>query len=118
MFVSGLEVLLCGLCPRAVGSVVSGRRLLWQEAFLATKETILYLPAIVQDKSRPDYLVTVDVDPSSSQYSQVPLSNDLIWEGMLYGLQNTAAHNSISSSTTKTLVLISTGTYSCCLSSG
>lgn len=46
-------------------------RMRGQEALQAPRETLLYLPAIVQDRSRPDYLVTVDVDPNSSQYSQV-----------------------------------------------
>jgi hypothetical protein len=31
----------------------------------------VYIPCIVPDKSRPDYLVTVDVDPKSTTYSQV-----------------------------------------------
>ena len=31
----------------------------------------MYIPCIVPDKSRPDYLVTVDVDPKSNTYSQV-----------------------------------------------
>ena len=31
----------------------------------------MYLPCIVPDKTRPDYLATVDVDPSSPTYSQV-----------------------------------------------
>jgi hypothetical protein len=31
----------------------------------------VYIPCIVPDKSRPDYLVTVDVDPKSNTYSQV-----------------------------------------------
>lgn len=36
------------------------------------RETIVYVPAIIPDqKSRPDYIATIDVDPSSSTYSQV-----------------------------------------------
>mmetsp|Transcript_19144 Transcript_19144/g.41321 ORF Transcript_19144/g.41321 Transcript_19144/m.41321 type:complete len:475 (+) Transcript_19144:158-1582(+) len=35
------------------------------------REKLLYIPAIVPDHSRPDYLVTVDVDPSSPSFSQV-----------------------------------------------
>jgi hypothetical protein len=31
----------------------------------------VYIPCIVPDKSRPDDLVTVDVDPKSTTYSQV-----------------------------------------------
>ncbi len=34
------------------------------------RETLIYLPAIVADRSRPDYLATVDVDPESPTYSQ------------------------------------------------
>ncbi|MEW5298769.1 MAG: hypothetical protein WDW36_001852 [Sanguina aurantia] len=35
------------------------------------REKLLYLPAVVADKSRPDYLATVDADPDSTTYSQV-----------------------------------------------
>ena len=35
------------------------------------REKIVYLPCIIPDKSRPDYLATVDVDPDSPTYSQV-----------------------------------------------
>ena len=35
------------------------------------REKIVYLPCIVPDKDRPDYLATVDVDPASPTYSQV-----------------------------------------------
>lgn len=35
------------------------------------REKLLYVPAIVIDKSRPDYLATVDADPTSETYSQV-----------------------------------------------
>merc|ERR1711971_1280098 len=35
------------------------------------REKIVYLPCIVPDKDRPDYLATVDVDPESPTYSQV-----------------------------------------------
>merc|ERR1712113_1011105 len=34
-------------------------------------EKIVYLPCIIPDKDRPDYLATVDVDPESPTYSQV-----------------------------------------------
>ena len=37
------------------------------------REKIVYLPCIVPDKDRPDYLATVDVDPASPTYSQVVL---------------------------------------------
>eukprot|EP00775_Hariotina_reticulata_P012725 gene12725-12855_t len=37
-----------------------------------TREKLIYVPCIIPDqKSRPDYLATVDVDPESSTYSQV-----------------------------------------------
>lgn len=35
------------------------------------REKLLYIPAIVPSKDRPDYLATVDVDPDSSTYGQV-----------------------------------------------
>mmetsp|Transcript_16580 Transcript_16580/g.30001 ORF Transcript_16580/g.30001 Transcript_16580/m.30001 type:complete len:562 (-) Transcript_16580:711-2396(-) len=35
------------------------------------REELLYIPAIVPDKSRPDYLVTVDVNPSNPTYGQI-----------------------------------------------
>ena len=35
------------------------------------REKIVYLPCIIPDKDRPDYLATVDVDPDSPTYSQV-----------------------------------------------
>jgi selenium-binding protein 1 len=41
-----------------------------QEATKGPRETLVYLPLIVADKSRPDYVATVDVDPSSATYSQ------------------------------------------------
>ena len=31
----------------------------------------MYLPCVVPDHTRPDYLATVDVDPASPSYSQV-----------------------------------------------
>eukprot|EP00884_Botryococcus_braunii_P010065 jgi/Botrbrau1/1905/Bobra.0005s0020.1 len=43
------------------------------DATKGPRETIVYLPAIVADGSRPDYLATVDVDPASETYSQVRL---------------------------------------------
>ena len=42
-----------------------------QEARKGPREALVYLPCIVPDQSRPDYLATVDVDPSSETYSQV-----------------------------------------------
>lgn len=42
-----------------------------QDAMKAPRETVVYLPAIIPDGSRPDYLVTVDVDPTSTTFSQV-----------------------------------------------
>jgi len=43
-----------------------------RDAFLAKEqEKIVYLPCIVPDQSRPDYIVTIDVDPSSPTYSTV-----------------------------------------------
>lgn len=35
------------------------------------RETLAYVPCVVPDKSRPDYLATVDLDPESGTYSQV-----------------------------------------------
>lgn len=35
------------------------------------REKLLYIPAIVPDHSRPDYIVTVDVNPESETYLQV-----------------------------------------------
>lgn len=42
-----------------------------KDAQNGTPETLLYIPAIVSDASRPDYLMTVDVDFKSPQYQQV-----------------------------------------------
>ena len=43
-----------------------------QDAFNSgDRETLLYVPAIVPDHSRPDYLAVVDVDPQSETYQQV-----------------------------------------------
>jgi 56kDa selenium binding protein (SBP56) len=42
-----------------------------QDAFNSgDRETLLYVPAIVPDQSRPDYLAVVDVDPQSETYQQ------------------------------------------------
>ncbi|DBA86469.1 hypothetical protein WJX79_005001 [Trebouxia sp. C0005] len=41
------------------------------DATKGPREALVYLPCIVPDQSRPDYLATVDVDPSSDTYSQV-----------------------------------------------
>lgn len=35
------------------------------------REKLIYVPAIIADASRPDYLATVDVDPASPSYSTV-----------------------------------------------
>jgi hypothetical protein len=44
----------------------------FRDAFLSGgQEKLVYIPCIVPDKSRPDYLVTVDVDSKSNTYSQV-----------------------------------------------
>ena len=37
------------------------------------REQLIYVPAIIPDRSRSDYLATVDVDPSSETYSQACL---------------------------------------------
>ena len=43
-----------------------------QDAFNSgDREKLLYIPAVVPDHSRTDYLVTVDCDPTSPTYSQV-----------------------------------------------
>lgn len=47
-----------------------------QEAFKnGPRETLLYVPAIVPDQSRPDYLAVIDVDPESVTYQHVRTSN-------------------------------------------
>ena len=40
----------------------------------SSQEKIVYLPCIIPDKDRPDYLATVDVDPDSPTYSTVCLT--------------------------------------------
>ena len=43
-----------------------------QEAFRSgDRETLLYVPAVIADHSRPDYLATIDADPASPTYAQV-----------------------------------------------
>ena len=43
-----------------------------QDAFTqGPREKLLYLPVIVPDHSRPDYVVTIDADPQSAEYSKV-----------------------------------------------
>ena len=37
----------------------------------SNREKIAYIPCIVPNKDRPDYLATVDIDPDSQTYSQV-----------------------------------------------
>jgi len=39
--------------------------------YSSTREKLVYLPCIIEDKSRPDYLATVDTDPNSPTYSEV-----------------------------------------------
>jgi hypothetical protein len=34
-------------------------------------EGLLYVPCVVPDASRPDYLATVDADPASATFGQV-----------------------------------------------
>ena len=42
------------------------------EAFRSgARERLLYVPCIVPDASRPDYLATVDCDPASPTHAQV-----------------------------------------------
>jgi len=43
-----------------------------RDAFYSgSREKLVYLPCIIEDKTRPDYLATVDTDPESPTYSQV-----------------------------------------------
>jgi len=43
-----------------------------RDAFYSgSREKLVYLPCIIEDKTRPDYLATVDTDPDSPTYSQV-----------------------------------------------
>jgi selenium-binding protein 1 len=43
-----------------------------KDAFLlGSREKLVYVPCIVPEKDRPDYLATVDVDPSSGDYCKV-----------------------------------------------
>lgn len=35
------------------------------------RETLLYVPAVIPDHSRPDYLATIDVDESSATFGQI-----------------------------------------------
>jgi len=43
-----------------------------QEAFLhGDREKLIYVPCIVPSHDRPDYLATVDVDPTSASYGKV-----------------------------------------------
>ena len=60
----------CGSCGPGYASP--------KEAFyLGKKEKILYIPCIIPDKDRPDYLSTVDVDPESPTYQKVSDKNFL-----------------------------------------
>lgn len=55
-----------------LGLKLSSQNNMVQDAMRAPRETVMYLPAIIPDQSsRPDYLVTVDVDPASQTFSQV-----------------------------------------------
>jgi len=42
-----------------------------EEAMKGPREQILYIPCIQVDKTKPDYLATVDVDPDSKDFCQV-----------------------------------------------
>ena len=70
----------CGSCGPGYASP--------KEAFyFAPREKLLYIPCIIPDKSRPDYLSTVDVDPDSPTYQQVSLcklyvSNHFLFFGL------------------------------------
>lgn len=57
--------------PACTSPALETKLLLLQDAMKAPRETVMYLPAIIPDGSRPDYLVTVDVDPASANFSQV-----------------------------------------------
>ena len=49
-----------------------GARCVPQDAFNSgDRETLLYVPAIVPNQSRPDYLAVIDVDDQSDTYQQV-----------------------------------------------
>jgi hypothetical protein len=69
----------CLICSRAAYPNTVRRHIIcvkkypfFRDAFLSGgQEKLVYIPCIVPDKSRPDYLVTVDVDPKSNTYSQV-----------------------------------------------
>ena len=51
---------------------ISIKKYLRRQAFEAgAREKIVYLPCIIPNKDRPDYVATVDVDPTSATYSQV-----------------------------------------------
>lgn len=46
--------------------------LVLQDAFHnGAREKLIYVPCIVPDQDRPDYLATVDVDPDSADYGKV-----------------------------------------------
>lgn len=42
-----------------------------QDATKGPREKLLYIPCIIPDHSRPDYVATVDVDPASSEFGKV-----------------------------------------------
>jgi hypothetical protein len=76
LFVSSYDVIVSDESCTATFPVPGTVRcfvVLLQDAFHnGTREKLIYVPCIIPDqKSRPDYLATVDVDPESSTYSQV-----------------------------------------------
>eukprot|EP01023_Acetabularia_acetabulum_P051981 TRINITY_DN575_c0_g1_i2.p1 TRINITY_DN575_c0_g1~~TRINITY_DN575_c0_g1_i2.p1 ORF type:complete len:472 (-),score=84.93 TRINITY_DN575_c0_g1_i2:358-1773(-) len=50
-------------------------------AMKGKREKIVYVPCIIPDSSRPDYLCTVDVDPESSTYCQIIHRLDMPYNG-------------------------------------
>lgn len=51
-----------------------------QDAFHnGPREKLLYLPCVVPDHSRPDYVATIDVDPESPTFSKVGLGAGCLW---------------------------------------
>lgn len=54
-----------------------------QDAFQhGAREKLIYVPCIVPNADRPDYLATVDVDPQSASYGKVgPQGGGVRWGG-------------------------------------
>lgn len=51
-----------------------------QDAFTnGAREKLIYVPCIIPDYSRPDYLATVDVDPESASYGKVCRGWSTFW---------------------------------------